>query len=247
MNRIQGTAIAGVTAAVSVAGFCAVRLRQVTSTMLDLEVDAETAWLRGRVREAEAKRSRDAINNGLTALEGAADLLESVTLPMSDRTFLHGVLDSEIERLRHLVSGDGDAEVGLVSLAAVAEKLSGDPAWCQRLQLDVAPNLRASGSAEQTLEAVRLLLNYVSQRAPANSITVRGETDAEWSVLWIEVRAPGISRRHRGVDCPEGRPARAKEMQLRTASRLVRGQGGQLRIMDRTGRGATLGLRLPTA
>jgi hypothetical protein len=248
MSRIPGTALAAVTAALSMAGLCAIRLRRATSTLLDLEVDAETAALRVRVREAEMKRRSNAITNGLTALEGAAGLLDRSTLPVSDRTSLHGVLDSEFERLHHLVSEDDDQEGRLVSLAAVAERLSEDPTWCQRLQLDVAPDLRASGSAEQTLEAARQLLTYVSRRAPDNPITVRGETDAEWSVLWVEVRAPGTSRRrHRGVDCSDRRPARAAEMQLRTASRLVRGQGGHLRIQDRPGGGASFGLRLPAA
>jgi hypothetical protein len=248
MNWIPGTALAAATGAVSMAGFCAVRLRRVTSTMFDLEVDAETASLRDRVREADTKRRRHAITNGLTALEGAADLLEGATLPTADRTSLHGVLDSEFERLHHLVSGADEPEASLVRLAEVAERLSDDPVWCQRLQLDVAPNLQASGSPEQTLEAARQLLDYVSRRAPVNPITVRGETDEEWSVLWVEVRAPGISpRRHRRADCVERRPPRATEMQLHTASRLVLGQGGQLRIKDRPGGGASFGLLLPAA
>jgi hypothetical protein len=36
-------------------------------------------------------------------------------------------------------------------------------------------------------------------------------------------------------------------MQLHTASRLVLGQGGQLRIKDRPGGGASFGLLLPAA
>ena len=248
MNRTAGAAVAAATGAVAMAGLCAVRLRRVTSTVLDLEVDADTALFRDRVRQADSKRRRHAITNGLTALEGAADLLEGATLPASDRTSLHGVVDSEFERLHHLVSGDPEPEVGLVRLADVAERLSHDPVWCQRLQLDVAPNLQASGSPEQTLEAARQLLGYVGRRAPANPITVRGETDEEWSALWVEVRAPGISRRrHRRAGCVERRPSRATEIQLHTASRLLLGQGGHLRIKDRPGGGASFGLLLPAA
>lgn len=248
MRWMPSAGLAGATAAASVVGFLALRLRRVTATAFDLEVDAETASVRDRVRAADTRLHHDTIANALTAIEGAVLLLESETATASDREWLEAVLASEFEQLRHVLSEDEDSAGGPICLAEVAARLSDEQAWSERLQLDVAPNLMATGSAGQTTEAVRQLLTYVSQRTPVNPITVRGERVADRSVLWVEVRTPGLSGwRRRAVDGSEGRPWRATQMELCTASRLVRGQGGQLRIENRPGGGASFGLSLPMA
>lgn len=127
--------------------------------------------------------------------------------------------------------------------------MAGNPRWCQHIRLDVAPDLCTTSSPEQTVEALHELLGYIFRRASAGTITVRGGHDAEWAVLWVQDRAAPMSRRRRGVVvdavgwCSPG----VDDLPLHVAAHLVRGEGGELRIEDRTGGGGSFGTFLPTA
>ncbi|HEX3542170.1 MAG TPA: hypothetical protein VHT75_17185 [Acidimicrobiales bacterium] len=236
----------GASTTVAALGAATVRRWQRTNTRLfDLEVDAETAAIRQRVEEAAARSHRHALANALTAVEGASVLLERGTLSPPDRESLRRVLTSGVDRLRQLLDESPRTEV--VALADVAARAADDPRWSGRVRLAVPPDLAATGSTGESIEAARQLLAYATRRAPGGGITMRAVRSGGWSVLWIDDRGPGLPARRRRVviDSEGGRSKATDDLPLHVASRLVRGAGGELRIEKRPGGGCSFGLCLP--
>jgi hypothetical protein len=247
MGRVR-FAVTGVALSLSGA-YAARRWKRVRSRLFELEVDAETAAVRDRLRQAVARSERHALVNAVTAVEGAAVILRRETLTPSDRESLGRVLDSGMISLRRLASGGKDPGAGRVSLAGLAATLAEEPAWQGRIRLDVPPDLVATGSSDQTVEAVRRLLSYVSRRGSTGPVTLRGERDADWVVLWVEGRAAARPRRRRpaAADLNGHRGSGPDDVTLHVALRLVKGQGGELRIDGLRGGGRSFGVCLPSA
>src|SRR5205085_1298324 len=109
--------------------------------LFDMEIDAETAAVRERARESEAGAHRHALANALTAVEGAALILQRDSLSPSDRQALGRVLDSGVERLRRLATDDEGAAEPRVALADVATRLADDPRWLGLVHVEASPDV----------------------------------------------------------------------------------------------------------
>jgi hypothetical protein len=212
-----------------------------------MEVQAETAEVRERLRTGEADAHRHELINAFAAIEGAAMILEHESIE-AERAQLHELLASEIGHLRDLL-GSGRVPLARVSLADVAAELAREPAWHDRLGFDVARDLVATGSPIQTKEALRQVLGYVGRRASAEPLTVRGERAGEEVGLWVDDVARRLSRRQRRVmfDLTGDRLRPGFPMALHVAARLLRGQDGDLRVEARTGGVLSFGVCLPAA
>jgi hypothetical protein len=213
-----------------------------------MEVAAETAMVSERLRAAEAQVYRHELINAFAAIEGTAMILEQETFE-AERAKLHQMLQSEIGHLRDLLD-PGRAAVDRVSLADTAAELAREPVWRGQLHVDVAPDLMAAGSPGQTKEAVRQVLGHVTRRATAEPVTVRGRRDGEWVGLWVDDGGRVRSRRQRRAisAVTVDRPLRSGfPMPLHLAARLLRAQGGDLRVEARAGGVVSFGACLPAA
>lgn len=217
--------------------------------LFDSELDAETAEVRERVRAANLQARRHDLINAATAIDGAAMILEREfeRLSPGDRENLARLVGSGTARLRRLISQEGGDEAR-VSLAQAAKDVAADPAWTDGVELDVTADLVAAGSAGETAEAVRQLVDYARRRAPGSRVTLRGERDGDWVVLRVEDRGPTLPRDLRRLaGDPDSRWSADHEeaMGLRLAARLMRGQGGDLWVEPRPGGGTSYGICLP--
>jgi signal transduction histidine kinase len=248
---VAGGMIQAVAVAVALAG-AHLELRRAnedqTVALFDTTLDAETADARERVRSAGLRARRHDLANAITAIDGAATLLEREfgRLSEADRETLAHVVGAGMARLRAMIdpSSGGTTQV---SLAQTAADVAHDPDWPAPLVLEVAPDLVATGSPGETAEAVRQLVDYATRRAPG-PVTVRGERDGRWVVLRIEDRGPAMPRElRRSVADPDSRrePGREDAIGVRIAARLMRGQGGDLWVQTLPGGGTAFGICLP--
>lgn len=220
-----------------------------TLQLSDSEVEAEAAEARERVRAAAQRSQRHDLINAITAIDGAAVILERDFDQLSDRdrASLAHVLGSGTSRLRKLLSQEAPSRHA-VPLREIAVTVAADPAWRNRPEVHVGEDLVATGSPGETAEVLRQLVDYASRRAPALPPTVRGERDGDWVVLRVDDRGPTMPReQRRAVVDPDNRrdPDREDPLGLRVAARLMRGQGGDLWVEARAGGGASFGICLP--
>lgn len=218
-----------------------------TLQLSDSALEAETAEVRERVRAASLRVRRHDLVNAVCAIDGAAMILEREFERLSgdDREVLTRLVGSGTARLRRLLDAGTDTRV---SLAETAAEVAGDAGWPMELEVDVTPDLVAMGSPGETAEAVRQLVDYASRRAPSTPVTLRGERDGEWVVLRVEDRGLTMPRSlRRTVTDPDGRraPGRDDAMGVRLATRLLRGQGGDVWVEARPGGGTSFGICLP--
>jgi signal transduction histidine kinase len=217
--------------------------------LFDSALEVETAEVRERVRDAGMRDQRHDLANAITAIDGAAVILEGELerLSGSDREILARAVASGTARLRRLLD-QASAEGSEVSLAETATAVAASPAWPLELELEVIPDVLATGSPGETVEAVRLLVDYASRRAPREAVTLRSERDGKWAVLRVEDRGPTMSREFRRsvLDAESRRvPGFDAALSLRVAARLMKGQGGDLWVEARTGGGTSFGICLP--
>lgn len=213
--------------------------------LFDSALEAETAEVRERVRAADVSARRHDVINALTAIDGAAMILEREfeRLSGSDREKLAKVVGSGTNRLRRLIGQESGADASQVSLADTAAEVARDG-----LQVDVVPDLVGTGSPGETAEAMRQLLEYAHRRAPGRPLTVRGERDGDWVVLRVDDRGPTMPRQLRRTIAGNDRrpvPGEDDAMGLRVAAKLMRAQGGDLWVEPRPGGGTSFGICLP--
>jgi K+-sensing histidine kinase KdpD len=222
-----------------------------TSRLVDSEVEVETAEMRERLRVAKQRVRRHDLANAVTAVEGAATILERDfdRLTPSDRAMLTRVLGSGSGRLRRLLDQESSGP-GRVVLAETAAAVAEEPACRDRVLVEVPADLVACGSGEETGEAVRQLLQFACSRMTGGPVTLRGERDGTWAVLRVEdgdATTPRQPRRRLGdLDRRRG-PAADDNVGLRVAARLIREQGGDAWVEFRSGGGTSLGICLPAA
>ena len=217
--------------------------------LIDSALEAETAEARARVRAGAVSAQRHDLVNAIMAIDGAAVILEREfdQLSPEDREMLARVVGSGTARLRRLLAQDTGGGTP-VSMADTAARIADDPAWATQLKVDVTPDLLAVGSAAETAEAVRQLVDYASQRSRSGPVTLRGDRDGRWVVLRVEDDGPTMPRElRRTLTDPEARrePGREDALSVRVAARLMREQGGDLWIEPRPGGGTSFGICLP--
>ena len=249
---VAGSALLAIGLLVAVGG-CSVELAEAYDQqrlrLLDSELDAETAEVRQRLRDASLRRRRHDVINAISTIEGAAMLLEREfeALSPADRAVLTKGLGSGASRLWNLLNADSGN--GLVRMADTVTTTAGEADWSERLQVEVPEDLLGVGSASETAEAVRQLLEYAHRRDPTAPVTIRGERDGGWAVLRVEDRGPTIARQERRalVDV-DGRPSATgwdDTIGVHIAARLMRAQGGDLWVEPRPGGGSSFGICLP--
>ena len=249
---VAGSALMAVGLLVAVGG-CSVELAEAYDEqrlrLLDSELDAETAEVRQRLRDASQRRRRHDVINAITTIEGAALLLEREfeALSPAERAMLTKGLGSGASRLVNLLNPESGS--GLVRMAETAVSSAGDADWSEQVQVEVPDDLVGVGSSTETAEAVRQLLEYAHRRDPTAPVTIRGERDGEWAVLRVEDRGPTIGRQERRalVDV-DGRQSSAgwnETIGVHVAARLMRAQGGDLWVEPRAGGGSSFGICLP--
>jgi signal transduction histidine kinase len=114
-------------------------------------------------------------------------------------------------------------------------------------------DLVAIGSVADTAQVLANLLANVLRYAPGSALDLRGEQDGEWITVRVEDRGPGIPPGERarlllrGARGAAGSDVAGSGLGLYVAARLMRGQGGDLRIEDRPGGGTSVVLTLQTA
>ena len=218
-----------------------------TLQLSDSEVEAEAAEARERVRAAAQRSQRHDLINAITAIDGAAAILEREFDQLSerDRASLAHVLGSGTARLRKLLNQSPAG--GEVPLRQTAAAVADDAAWRHRPAVEVGEDLVGAGSPGETAEVLRQLVEYASRRAPASAVTIRGERDGDWVVLRVEDQGPTMPREQRRavVDPDRRAPDRDGALGLRVAARLMRGQGGDLWVEARPGGGSSFGICLP--
>lgn len=219
--------------------------------LFDSTLEVETSEVRERIRDASLRARRHDLVNAVTAVDGAAMILEREfeRLSPADREVMARLIASGTARLRRLVSPESPDE-GRVSLAAAAAEAAADAAWGARVEVDVTADLVAEASEDETVEAVRQLVGYVADRVPAGPLTLRGERDGTWVVLRVEDRGVTMPRQLRRVvlDADSRRvPGRDGALGLRVAARLMRDQGGDLWVEPRAGGGTSFGICLPAS
>lgn len=217
--------------------------------LLDSALEAETAEVRERVRAGALRARRHDLVNAIMAIDGAAMILEREfdRLTPDDRERLASVVGSGTARLRSLLAQERASE-SPVSLARTAALVADDPAWPTPPKVDVGPDLLAVGSAAETTEAVRQLVDFASRRSATGPVTLRGERDGRWAVLRVEGDGPTMARElRRTLVDPDARrqPGRDDAMSVQVAARLMRGQGGDLWVEPRPGGGTSFGICLP--
>lgn len=213
----------------------------------DLELDAATAEVRERLRIAEGRERRHALVNAFTAVEGAATILARESIRPSDRSTLTEVLDSGLNRVRGLLAGELAPDHATVSLAEAAALVAKEPPWDETVDVQVPADLVAVASRREIEEALRQVLTYAKWRAPAGPLVVRGRGEGESVLLWVDDHGPHVpARRRRAFLDPDCRlPHHETVTTLHVAIRLVREQGGDFRIEERPGGGASFGIAMP--
>jgi signal transduction histidine kinase len=241
--------VAVVSSAASVAVLAASQRarRDARHRRFDLELDTATAEVRERLRIARARARRHDLVNAFTAVEGAATILARESIRPSDRTTLTDVLESGLTRVRALLASEFAPDQAPISLGDAAALVAKQPPWDTLVDLQVPSDLVGAGSPAETEEAIRQVLAYAHWRAPTSALTIRGQHDGETAVLWVEDQGPQLSARQRRAFLePDRRLARSETVTtLHIAIRLTREQGGDFRIADRPGGGASFGICMP--
>lgn len=205
--------------------------------LFEAMLDAETWAARERLRAAAQRRRHHDLANAITAVEGAALILqqEPDTLSASDRSALGRVLGSGIESLRRTLT-DEHVE-GTVSLADAVAAVGQDRTVHERIEADVSPDLVASGSRPQTEEALRQLLRSAGGQGGGAPLRVRGHRDDTEVVLRLEGYRLPTHRGQRNFLVDENRRPSGWEdaIGVYVAARLIEDQGGSLWVESRAG------------
>lgn len=193
-------------------------------------LEAETWAARERARVSEQRRLRHEMANALTAIEGAAVILEQEmdVLAPSDRSAMARVLASGIRSLRRTLAADASAE-SPVSLADAVAAVVHDETVRTQVASDVDPDLVGRGVRHQTEEALRALLDHVGKQGGDGPVRVQGDRDGTGVLLRIEgCRLPLDGRARVEVDEDDRPPGWDEAIGVYVAARLIRDQGGSL-------------------
>lgn len=171
------------------------------------------------------------MTNAATAVEGAAIILAGDRLSAQDRATLGRLLGSGVDRLRELIDEKG-LGLGPLLLSEVAGEVTREPRWFGLVELAVASDLVAVGSAAHLAEAIRQLLAYKGELASAAPPVLVGRRDASFVGLWLHVGTHRLAPLHLPVAAF-------------VAAGLMQGQGAEIRMDTTAQRGPSIGICLP--
>ena len=221
-------------------------LESVTSERTaEARIEAELATQAERAHEAR---------NALVAIEGAILTLERHRdrLDPDTREELSRSVSSEVHRLQELVQTAGSPQPS--GRFRVTEALAAT-VTCARsqgtsLHVDVPEHLVAIGQPAATSQVLLNLFENV-RRYAGGEATVRASLEGDEVVIRVEDDGPGISEAERSEIFRRGTRGRTagdvpgSGLGLYVSARLMRDQGGELRVEDSTRGGACFAVVLP--
>jgi two-component system OmpR family sensor kinase len=219
-------------------------------TLLTTDAELTSARARHAAERATAEERAHDLRSALAGIGSAAVTLERYhdELTVDERAGLARAVSAEIERLQQIVADARDERTS----AGIADAL--DPVIrCARSQgvdvrADVHPELVATASGSELAEVVQNLLDNARRHAPGAPVELRARHVGNRVEVSVSDRGPGIDPTLGGRvferGCHGGAPD-SSGLGLYVASRLVRANGGELRVEDRHGGGATFSFSLP--
>ena len=210
---------------------------------------------RQRTAEQQAleERSHD-VRSALFAIGGVADLLNRAHDDLDAGTMeaLTQALGAEVARLQELVSAQQREDptpfrlLEAISPVLLLERSNGLDVSCM-----VDERMVVIGRPKETAQVLRTLLDNARAYAAGSPVTIRSERRDDWAVLLVEDSGPGVpaaerraifERAKRGSTA-DGAPGSG--LGLYVAARLMREQGGDIWVTDRSGGGASFVMSLP--
>jgi signal transduction histidine kinase len=222
--------------------------------LLESRTTAEAAEARVQAGMAErAERAHEA-KNALASIEAATLTLQRYQdqLASAEREELARAVSAEVQRLQRLVAARSEAEPP--GRFRVTEALAA-LVTCARSQgatvhLSVPDHLVAIGNPAETSQVLQNLFQN-AHRYAGGRIVVGATLEDEQVVVRVEDDGPGILEHERetifqrGVRGSTAAANSGSGLGLYVSARLMREQGGELRLEDRPGGGACFAVALP--
>ncbi|HVL98851.1 MAG TPA: HAMP domain-containing sensor histidine kinase [Egibacteraceae bacterium] len=218
-------------------------------------VSARAAEARVRAERQEVEERAHEARNALTAIEGASQTLERYRdrLDADTRSSLMTALSAEIARLQRLVSAEKITadRVPFKVAESLAPVVTGARTHGAGVLVDIDDELTAFGRWADTAEVVQNLIENARRYAPGSPVVVRARRECDRVLVRVEDRGPGVAPEQReaifrrGVRGKQGDGVAGSGLGLYVSARLMRDQGGDLRLEDRPGGGAVFVVDLP--
>jgi len=221
--------------------------------LFDTRVSAEASELRRRAELAEREERAHEAGSALLGIQAATRTLAAGYDGFATETQreLRVALEAEIELLRRLVAGERGDE--LCEAFDVAEAIT-PVVTCQRaagcdIRCRLGTEIRALGRPAVLTEIVQSLLDNAHEHAPASPVVVVAAREGNRVAVRVEDRGPGVAPEHgdRIFDRGFSSSASGSGLGLYVAHQLLRDQGGDIRVEDRPGGGASFVVTLPAA
>jgi signal transduction histidine kinase len=221
--------------------------------LLESQASELTAEARARAeQEAQAERAHEA-RNALAAIDGAVSTLHRFQdrLDPETRAELSAAVGAEVQRLQRLVTVDAAASsparfrVTEVLAAVVTAARSQGVTVTQ----DVPDHLVATGHPADTAQVLHNLFQN-ARRYGGGEIRVRAGLEDDQVVVRVEDDGPGIDPTEResifarGTRGTASRGVEGSGLGLYVSARLMREQGGEIRLEDRPSGGACFAVTL---
>jgi signal transduction histidine kinase len=223
--------------------------------LLESKTSVLTAEARMQAGLAEQAEKAHEAANALAAIEAATLTLQRYRdqLGTDDREELSLAVSAEVHRLQRLVAARPEPASG-PGRFRVTEALAA-LVTCARSQgasvhLDVPDHLVALGNPAETAQVLQNLFQN-AHRYAGGEISVRATLEGDEVVVRVEDDGPGIPEHERDLIFERGVRGTTSEatagsgLGLYVSARLMRDQGGELRLEDRPDGGACFAVALP--
>ena len=210
-------------------------LRRQRSRDLHAALRLRAAEEAGEAAERDADDRAHEMRNLVLGLSGAAALLSDPA--DRERAELGAAVAAELDRLTRLLDRrtDGHGPGGTVDVhSALATAVTLRRAAGARIRFDVAPGLRATGSAEVLTQVTTNLLVNCARHAPGTAVSVSAAEEDGRVVVRIRDGGPGIARGQEEALLQRGRRSAVtggSGLGLGISRDLVRAHGGDLRLL----------------
>ncbi len=239
--------------ALGVAGYLLSIFATQRRTVLEVTERSQAAMAQLTEAHQASSELRHEARNALTSIAMATHTLQVSQDRMDpvQRQQLATAVCCEIERLERLLDEQGPAAPAPVSLErALSSVINGARAAGMELTVQVPADVEVLSDEKALGQVVANLLANARRHAPESPVTLRAVGQGGGVALRCEDRGPGVAvgqRKRifdRGVSGVEA-PADSRGLGLNIAARLVRQQGGDIWVEDRTGGGASFVVWLP--
>lgn len=228
------------------------------STLLLHEAGArqrEVAFRLGVEHDEAKERFADTLHevrSTVTALEGGVSTFGPANNDPAQEV-LSRALVAEIQRLRALVDDRPNQTAPqtfwlcdvLEPVLTVQVAAGGVVSW------DIPGDIHAVGRSCDVAQVVHALLTNAHRHAPGSVVDVVVEREGDFALIRVEDRGPGVAPQDREMIFERGERGSADDddgrgLGLHIARTIARSQGGDLRVEERPGGGASFVLTVPT-